>query len=86
MAVVVIPLLFETKVEAEFDAVACLACSEATQRERLIARGWTAEQIQQRLAAQLSVAEKMARAHFVLWSEGVVETLVEQLARIIPPN
>lgn len=86
VAAVVIPLLYETKVEAEFDAVVCLACSEATQRERLAARGWTAEQIQQRLAAQLPVAEKMARANFVLWSEGTVETLAEQLARIIPPR
>lgn len=83
-AVVVIPLLFETKVEAEFDAVICLACSEATQRQRLAARGWSGEQIQQRVAAQLPVADKMSRAHFVIWSEGKVETLASQLARIIP--
>lgn len=84
VAVVVIPLLFETKVEAEFDAVICLACSEATQQQRLAARGWSGEQIRQRRAAQLPVAEKMARAHFVVWSEGAVETLAPQLARIIP--
>ncbi len=86
VAVVVIPLLFETKVEAEFDAVICLACSEATQQQRLAARGWSADQIRQRVAAQLPVAEKMARAHFVAWSEGAVETLAPQLARIIPAD
>jgi len=84
VAVVVIPLLFETKVETEFDAVICLACSEATQSQRLAARGWSAEQIQQRLAAQLPVAEKMSQAHFVIWSEGTVETLMSQVARIVP--
>ena len=84
VAVVVIPLLFETKVETEFDAVICLACSETTQRQRLAARGWSSEQIQQRLAAQLPVAEKMSRAHFVVWSEGDVETLTSQMARIVP--
>jgi dephospho-CoA kinase len=84
VAVVVIPLLFETKVEAEFDAVVCLACSEAAQNERLAARGWSLEQIQQRLAAQMPVAEKIARANFVVWTEGAVDSTAQQLAKIIP--
>ena len=83
VGVVVIPLLFETKVEAEFDAVICLACSDATQHNRLAARGWSAEQVQQRLAAQLPIGEKMQRANYVVWSEGTVETLAQQLARIV---
>ena len=83
-AVVVIPLLFETKVEADFTAIICLACSEATQRQRLMARGWSPEQIQQRLAAQMPVAEKMARANFVVLTEGEVDSMTQQLAKIIP--
>ena len=83
-AVVVIPLLFETKVEAEFDAVICLACSAPTQQQRLAARGWSAEQIQQRCAAQLPVADKMLRADFVVWTEGDVAVSAQQLTRIIP--
>ncbi len=85
-AIVVIPLLFETKVEPEFDAVICLACSEPTQRERLAARGWSGEEIQQRCAAQLPVAEKMARARYVVWTEGMTETLALQLERIFSPG
>jgi dephospho-CoA kinase len=84
VAVVVIPLLFETKVEMEFDAVICLACSEVTQRQRLMARGWSSEQIQQRLAAQMPVTDKMARANFVVWTEGEVDATARQLAKIIP--
>lgn len=84
VAVVVIPLLFETQVEAEFDAIICFACSAATQQERLVARGWPPEQTQQRLAAQLPVGEKMQRANYVVWTEGAIEMLAQQLLRIIP--
>lgn len=83
-AIVVIPLLFETKAEADFDAIICLACSAATQRERLAARNWSPEQIRQRLAAQMPVTEKMARANFVVWTEGEMDNTARQLARIIP--
>lgn len=84
VAVVVIPLLFETKVESEFDAVICLACTAATQRHRLAARGLTADQMQQRLAAQMPIAEKILRSQYLVWTEGEVEVTVQQLAQIIP--
>jgi dephospho-CoA kinase len=84
LAVVVIPLLFETKAETDFDAVICVACSATTQRERLRARGWTAEQITQRNAAQWPIAEKMARAHYVIWTEGGMDVHAQQLYRIVP--
>jgi dephospho-CoA kinase len=83
-AVVVIPLLYETGAEAEFDAVICVACSAAAQLERLQQRGWTAEQIQQRCAAQLPVAEKIARADYVVWTEGELASTAAQLTKIIP--
>jgi dephospho-CoA kinase len=84
IAVVVIPLLFETQVESEFDAIICLACSAATQRERLAARGWSAEQIEQRLAAQWPIASKMERSSYVVWTEGEEAATAQQLCRIIP--
>jgi dephospho-CoA kinase len=81
-AVVVIPLLFEIEAEAEFAATVCVACSAATQHERLRQRGWTGAQIQQRLSAQLPAPEKMARANFVIWTEGEVAGTAAQLAKI----
>ena len=84
VGVVVIPLLFETHAETCFDATVCLACTAATQRERLRARGWTAEQIALRIQAQWSVEQKMAQADFVVWTEGPLAVLADQLARIIP--
>lgn len=83
IAAVIIPLLFETKAESSFDAVVCVACSPATQQQRLASRGWTADQIKQRLAAQISVTEKMTRAHHVIWSEGVLEAHAQQWDRIL---
>lgn len=85
LGVVVIPLLFETKAEHEFDTIICVACTAATQRERLQTRGWTPEQVEQRIAAQLPVAEKMARSHHVIWTEGGMDVHAQQVYRIVPP-
>lgn len=82
VAVVVIPLLFETGVESELDETICVACSKVTQRNRLLERGWTGREIQQRNAAQLPIEIKMARANRVIWTEGSLEILAAQLERI----
>jgi dephospho-CoA kinase len=83
LAVVVIPLLFETQAESDFDKIICVACSAATQRQRLLSRGWTAEQIQQRLAAQWPIEQKIARANFVVWTEGALEASAQQVERVL---
>lgn len=82
-AAVIIPLLFETGVETAFDRVVCVACSLATQQQRLLARGWNATQLQQRIAAQMPVEQKIIRSHFVIWSEGTLEVHRQQLAEIL---
>jgi dephospho-CoA kinase len=82
LAVVVIPLLFETRAESHFDKIICVACSAPTQRERLLARGWTPNQIQQRLAAQWPVEQKISRADFVVWTDGALDAHARQLERI----
>jgi len=79
LAVVVIPLLFETRAEPDFDKILCAACLPASQTERLAARGWTASQIAQRNAAQLPVAQKIARSDFIIWTEGCLESTSRQV-------
>lgn len=83
LAVVVVPLLFEIQAQGEFDATLCIACSGWSQRQRLRARGWSVEEIEQRIGAQWPVERKMARADFVLWSEGDPGVLAAQLARVL---
>ena len=82
-AVAVIPLLFETDAAGYFDGTVCVACSAKTQRERLRARGWSDEQIDQRMAAQWPVEKKMLLADCVVWTEGPLEVHEAQLDRII---
>ena len=82
LAVVVIPLLFETQAGSYFDKTVCVACSAATQRQRLLSRGWTPEQIQQRLAAQWPVDQKIARADFIVWTDGSLDVHARQIERI----
>ena len=82
VAVVVIPLLFETGAEKSLDVTVCVACSPAAQHQRLRDRGWTADQIQQRIAAQWPIEKKVAKSDFVIWTDGAVEILGEQLDRI----
>lgn len=83
LAVVVIPLLFETKAEVELDATICIACSAATQQQRLRARDWSPEQIEQRLQAQWPVETKMARADYVVWTEADLDLHAAQIERIL---
>jgi dephospho-CoA kinase len=83
LAVVVIPLLFETRAEIVFDKVICVACSTASQHQRLRARGWNEEQIRQRIAAQWPVETKIARADFVVWTEGTLDVHRQQWGQIL---
>jgi len=83
LAVVVIPLLFETNAAAHFDATVCVACTARTQEERLRTRGWSLPQIEDRRRAQWPVEKKMALSDYVVWSEGSLELLDEQLVRIV---
>ncbi len=83
LAVVVIPLLFETKAQAELDATICVACTPPTQEQRLLARGWSPKQIQQRNRAHWPIEQKIARADYLVWSEAGLDVHAAQLDRIL---
>ena len=83
LGIVIIPLLFEVEAEVEFDKVICVTCTPNTQHKRLSDRGWSDDQINARVAAQMDVAEKMDQSDYVLWNESGKNVLREQLNRII---
>lgn len=83
LGVVVIPLLYETNSAKHFDKVICVACSAPSQQQRLAARGWSAEQIQQRIAAQQPIEKKLTAADHVVWTEGSPEVTMTQVDRIL---
>ena len=79
---VMIPLLFECELEQMFSAVWCVGASRAVQLDRLKARGLTLMEAAQRLASQLPVAVKMARATVAFWGEGTPASLLRQLDQV----
>jgi dephospho-CoA kinase len=82
--VVVIPLLFETGAEQEFERVICIACSAQLQSARLHERGWNAAQVTGRLSAQWPIDRKIDRSQYVVWNDSSIEVLREQLGRVPP--
>jgi dephospho-CoA kinase len=83
LAMVVIPLLFETHAETCFDTVICVACSAQTQWQRLRERGWLDDQIRLRIAAQLPVEQKVHRSQFVIWTEGLPQVHEQQVTGLL---
>ena len=81
--VVMIPLLYECALERSFSAVWSVGASRRVQMTRLQARGLTAEEADNRVASQIPVAEKMARADIAFWGEGTPATLLAQLDPIL---
>ena len=70
IAIVDVPLLYETGGETRFSRVVATVCTPATQLARLRARGLSEEEARQRLAAQMPAHEKAARADFVITTDG----------------
>ena len=77
--VVEIPLLFEKDLAGGLTAVVVVACSEDVRRERLRGCGLSDEEIEARIASQLSLAEKVKRADVVFWNDGEQGFLREQV-------
>jgi dephospho-CoA kinase len=90
VAVVDVPLLFETGGEKRVDAVVVVTTSPDIQRQRILARdNMTAEKLDAILARQLPDAEKRKRADFVVdTSHGLepvrarIRDILEQAAKM----
>jgi len=79
-----VPLLFEVGLEREVDAVAVVWAPRRAQVERLRARdGIGPAEAEARLAAQLPVDEKAARADFVVDNAGRPEDLAGKAAALL---
>ncbi len=83
VAVLDIPLLFETGGERRVDATVVVSAPEATQRARVLERGVSAERLDALLARQMPDAEKRRRADFVVDSAQGVEHARTQVRQIL---
>src|SRR5229473_3164928 len=84
VAVVDVPLLFETGGEKRVDAVVVVTTSAENQRERILARGtMTDEAFDSILARQLPDAEKRRRADFVVDTSHGLDPVRAQIRDIL---
>ena len=81
--VVEIPLLFEKKLEKDFDLVVCLSSSRENQLERLQSRGMNEADAEARIASQAPLAEKIEKSDFVLTNTGSLNFLRKQFQILI---
>jgi len=78
-----VPLLFEKCLENWFDFTVCVACAPAQQLARLEQRGLPHALAEQRISKQLPLARKIELADFVLWNDGSVSFLQDQVTELI---
>lgn len=83
LAVVDIPLLYETGRAGDFARVVATVCPVDTQRARLAARGLSSEDAEQRLAAQLPADEKARRADYVIRTDGSMQETDAQVDAVL---
>jgi len=84
VAVLDVPLLFETGGDARVDAVVVVTTSPEEQRARILARGtMTVEALDAILARQMPDAEKRKRADFVVDTSDGIEPVRQRIREIL---
>jgi dephospho-CoA kinase len=83
LAVVEIPLLYETGHASDFDRVIVTTCPDDLQLQRLIGRGLSEVRARQIVAAQKPTAEKAALADFVIRTDGEKSETDEQVRQVL---
>lgn len=81
VAVVEVPLLFESGMDGVFDTTVAVVATEGVRRERAKARGHAL--VDEREARQLAQAEKASRAAHVIQNDGSVEDLERELSVLV---
>ena len=83
IAIADIPLLFETGHDHDFDKVIVCACEPAEQVRRLMARdGLSIEEARARIGAQWPIDAKVARADFVIRTDGTMAETDAQVSEV----
>ena len=80
----IIPLLFESHWETDYDILLCIASPADLQISRMMqSRGYTRAHAEARLAAQWPVAEKSARCHYTVMNDSTPEQLRDEAKRLV---
>jgi len=84
IVVLVIPLLFEKDLTHRVTETWVVSCTDAQQRDRLMARNdLTQQQAEARIAAQMPLSEKRDRADVVLDNRQTLADLLQQIDELV---
>ena len=84
LRVAIIPLLFETHWDADYDIICCVRSERDLQISRMMTtRGYTREEAEARLAAQMPVEEKAEKSHYVIENNGTADELKFKVAEFV---
>ena len=83
IAMVDIPLLYETGHAADFDRVVVTVCPRSLQIKRMKERGVSEAEAEQRLTAQMSADEKALRADYIIQTDDTMESTNAQVDQIL---
>jgi len=82
--IAVIPLLFEVQWEKDYDIIICILSSREKQIERMTSlRGYTREEAEARLAAQMDPAIKAAKSDYVILNDSTDEDLKAEARKLV---
>lgn len=80
----IIPLLFESHWETDYDILLCIASPVDLQIDRMMtSRGYSRAHAEARLAAQWPVVEKAARCHYTVMNDSTPEHLRDEAQRLV---
>ena len=80
----IIPLLFESHWDKDYDIIITLASAHEAQIRRMAeTRGQSREEAEARIAAQMPVAEKAARADYVVRNDSTPQALYSEAVRLV---
>lgn len=84
IALIEVPLLFETGAKYPLDAIIVAACEDDQQRARALERpGMTGEKLDMLLARQMPQEEKRKRADYVIDTSGSIDDTARQVRAVL---
>ena len=82
--IAVVPLLFETYWDQDYDIICTVISGPEVQISRMTAnRGYSRGEAEGRMAAQIPVSEKAARSHYVIRNDGSEQDLRVEVEKFV---
>ncbi len=79
-----VPLLFEKKLENNFDYIVVVDCSYELRKVRVLSRtGWSEKEYLKRLSFQIPLEEKVKKTQFIIKNDGDLEKLKAEILRVL---